>query len=42
MKNNTGHGVLPDYTVLPGLTDLQQHRDAVKTFALGLIGKSQH
>jgi C-terminal processing protease CtpA/Prc len=40
LKNNTGHGVMPDYQVVPNINDMIAKKDVVMEFVLDLITRT--
>ncbi len=42
VKNNTGHGVIPDYKISPTIGDIISNNDVILNFTLALIKKKQN
>ena len=40
LKNNTGHGVMPDYRIVPNINDMIAKKDVVMEFVLDLISQT--
>jgi hypothetical protein len=41
IKENTGHGVIPTYTIVPAITDILQQKDVVLNATFDLIKRKQ-